>query len=384
MGVQGILAAVFILVLSFLLFKHRNKLEAQGWFPFLYFLVIRTQLGIGWMDRIAKRFRGSLRLLGYIGVVVGFIGMAFIAVELIMNTITIFMQPEAAPGVGLVLPFQAKGVFYVPFIYWILSIFIIAVIHEMSHGIIARVHNIEVKSSGFAVLGIIVPVIPAAFVEPDERKLTKHNEREQLAVFAAGPFSNILTGMVFLCMILFVFAPATDAIYQSTGIEVTDLEEGGPAMLAGMRQGEVITSIDGVPVDTMKDFTARARRLKPDNIIHIKTKEGGYDFVSGNKEDKVHLGVFIKEHNELRPEYAGYEIPAAMFTWFAGLFYWLFLLSLGIGLFNLVPIGPIDGGRMMKLASNRMFKSHGPTFFYYISMLFSGLILINIFAGFLK
>ena len=42
-------------------------------------------------------------------------------------------------------------------------------------------------------------------------------------------------------------------------------------------------------------------------------------------------------------------IPAAL-IWFYGFLYWLYLLNLGIGLFNLVPLGPIDGGRMLLVA----------------------------------
>ena len=81
----------------------------------------------------------------------------------------LFTKPAASSGVGLVLPFKAKGVFYVPFFYWIISIFVIAVVHEFSHGLIARANNIKVKSSGFAFLALLVPIIPAAFVEPDEK-----------------------------------------------------------------------------------------------------------------------------------------------------------------------------------------------------------------------
>ena len=31
--------------------------------------------------------------------------------------------------------------------------------------------------------------------------------------------------------------------------------------------------------------------------------------------------------------------------------YWVFIFSIGIGLFNLLPLGPIDGGRMFYVSS---------------------------------
>jgi membrane-associated protease RseP (regulator of RpoE activity) len=36
-----------------------------------------------------------------------------------------------------------------------------------------------------------------------------------------------------------------------------------------------------------------------------------------------------------------------IFIWLVGLFSWIFMLSLGLGLANLLPIGPVDGGRML-------------------------------------
>ena len=66
--------------------------------------------------------------------------------------------------------------------------------------------------------------------------------------------------------------------------------------------------------------------------------------------------------------------------------YWLFVLNLGIGLFNLVPLGPIDGGRMLQLAMHKIFRNEkkGDKAWKYISMLFLALILANIMFAFFK
>jgi membrane-associated protease RseP (regulator of RpoE activity) len=67
-----------------------------------------------------------------------------------------------------------------------------------------------------------------------------------------------------------------------------------------------------------------------------------------------------------------------------GLLYWLYLLSIGIGLFNLVPIGPIDGGQMSREIFRQIFKKEETalkvwgwtsTFFFFI-------IIFSIFSGF--
>jgi len=67
------------------------------------------------------------------------------------------------------------------------------------------------------------------------------------------------------------------------------------------------------------------------------------------------------------------------------LLYWLYLLNIGIGLFNLVPLGPIDGGLMMKEVLKKWFnKKTAKKIFSFISSAFLIMILINILHGFVR
>jgi hypothetical protein len=43
------------------------------------------------------------------------------------------------------------------------------------HGVMARVYNLPVKNSGLVVLGALLPLVPGAFVEPDEKKTRTKN-----------------------------------------------------------------------------------------------------------------------------------------------------------------------------------------------------------------
>jgi membrane-associated protease RseP (regulator of RpoE activity) len=38
-----------------------------------------------------------------------------------------------------------------------------------------------------------------------------------------------------------------------------------------------------------------------------------------------------------------------------GLFFWLALLNIGVGLFNLLPMGPLDGGRILLTTFTKFF-----------------------------
>ncbi len=163
---------IFVIFLGIFLYFKRKNIEVQKIiYPVLYFLMYKTKLGLKAMDRFSKK--RFVNWFGNIGVVIGFAGMAAMAFFLIYNIYRIFTTPAAVAGVQLVLPFKTKFGFHVPFFYWIIAIFIIATCHEFMHGVMARKNKVKIKSSGFAFLGVLVPVLPAAFVEPDEKQMAK-------------------------------------------------------------------------------------------------------------------------------------------------------------------------------------------------------------------
>lgn len=384
-----IAAIIFVLVMIVFLYIERRKIKIQKIiFPLLYFIMYKSRVGLRSMDFAARHFSGIIRPVSYAGFVIGFLGMILICFELLRTTFNLLMQPGIAPGIQPVLPFEAKGVFFVPFIYWILAIFIIAAIHEFSHGVVARVYDIKIKSSGVAFLGIIVPLIPAAFVEPEEKQLVKKSLKAQLSVFAAGPFANIIAAGIVLLLVMHVAGPVSSAAFDNAGIEVVSIADGGPFNAAGISSGEIIQKLEGKPVDSVKDFTDALESYSPDDRIVVKTNVSAYAVVLGanpKDESKPYLGISTRQYTEVSPSFAakyGLFIPAAI-KWISGFLYWLFVLNLGIGLFNLLPLGPIDGGRMVKAALERISPKKGYLIWKYTSLFFFVLVLFNVIAGFL-
>ena len=106
---------------------------------------------------------------------------------------------------------------------------------------------------------------------------------------------------------------------------------------------------------------------------------------SAENASNAYIGIFARQHTRVRPSFAADygTTVAGVFAWVMGLFYWLFLLNLGIGLFNLLPIGPIDGGRMLRLVMHKWFtKEKGERIWRVVSLVFLFLVLANIMAGF--
>ena len=390
MDVQTIAAIVFIILLSYFLYVKRKKLVVQKIaYPLLYFILYKTKKGLKFMDRTAKKFTKTIKYLGYAGIVIGFLGMALICYELTKSFFRTLLQPDSMPGVGIVLPIEAKGVFYVPFFYWIISIFIIAVVHEFSHGIMARRYKIKVKSTGFAFLGVLLPIIPAAFVEPDEKKMKKCPKVQQLSVFAAGPFSNIILGFFFLLIMALVAGPVVDSIIDYTGVKVTGYSgQNMSAELAGIPINSNIISIDNNKVDSILNFTRILDQKKPGDVILVGTLEKSYEVTlskNPENESRAYLGVFVTQSTEISPKAKEMWILPYVAIWLLGLVYWLYVLNLGIGLFNLVPLGPIDGGRMLHLALDSVFgKARADKYWKVVSFIFLAMILVIIVSPFFR
>jgi membrane-associated protease RseP (regulator of RpoE activity) len=349
----------------------------------------RTQKGLKFMDRLAQMMPRFWSWFFGIGIVAGFAGMLMISYELIRTTALLFISPGAAPGIQPVLPFQAEGVFFVPFVYWLLSIFLIAGVHEFCHGIAARIYKMPVRNAGLAFLGVIVPIVPAAFVEPDEAYLQKQSKFKQLSVFAAGPFANlVMAGIIFL-IVIFAANPLAQSMLLPDGVRITSVETGSPAALAGMQKDEIITSIDSLPTTYLDNLSTALSAKNPGDTIALQTRNATYNVAlvkNPKNESKVYLGVFSRQHAEIKPpfkeKYGEWSVPIIL--WLFGLLYWLFLLSLGIGLFNLLPIGPIDGGRMLQLAMQKLFKLPvGLKVSRFISIAFLLLVVINVVKGFI-
>ena len=444
---QTIAAVVFLIILTIFVYLNRKRLDTKQIIPYvLYFSMYKTTWGLKLMDFFGRKYKklviyliSTLSLIGvliifaqvtslaeaiakyigtywgiyllfvFIGIItivffifvpleykmpsIGFLGMILISFALISSLYFIFTKPEATPGVGLVLPFKAKGVFFVPFFYWMISLFVIAVVHEFSHGLIARANNLKVKSSGFAFVGLIAPIIPAAFVEPDEKELRKRLHREQLNVFSSGPLSNVALGLIFFGIVAFILAPMANAIIEPNGVKVTDYVKEKvpfPAEISGIKIGEIIQQIDEHPVQYVDNLSMILKTKKPNEVVTIKTDKSSYEIkLAKNPENEslAYIGAYLEQSTKIKEEVSatyGKFLPNVL-TWLFGLFVFLYILNFGIGLFNLVPIGPLDGGRMLQLVLHRIFdKEKGDKVWYYIGMFFLILIFINIAFAFVR
>jgi len=352
---QSILALIFvILVTLFIIYKRKEIQVEKILFPVFYFVMYRTKLGLRAMDWIAIKFGRILRPASTVGIGVGFLGMGLICFELTRTLIKVFTSPQLPAGIGIIQPFvpNVPGTIFVPFLYFIICIVLIAVIHEGSHGVIARAYKIKVKSSGFAFLSVFVPLIPAAFVEPEEKILSKRPLKQRLAMFAAGPVSNIVMAFLVLGFFALFMQPVVLAVADFQGIQVIGFkDDSSPAKVGGLVEGELITAINGNKLEDLSNYSVFLSPYRPGESVQVTTNITTHTVILGEhpqNASKAFLGITPKAIIGPSKEFeAKYGKPLTMvILWFIGLLFWLYLLSMGIGLFNLLPLGPVDGGRM--------------------------------------
>lgn len=402
-----VLFILFVIAIGIFLLIKRKNLEVQKLlFPLFYLLLYRTQLGLKWMDTSSKKHPKFWEWFGYIAIIIGFLGMIFISFILIDNILKILMVPGAKSGAGLVLPIKAKGVFFVPFIFWIICIFILSIVHEFSHGVVARRYDMKLKSSGFGFMSILLPIIPLAFVEPDEKKLQKRPNKEQLSVLAAGPFSNIVLGLICVLIFLGLSGIVSNVYdYQGVGVKVYQ-NESFAAYQAGMQDDEVITMIDNTEIKTVGDLSEVLDSKKGGDTIVITTNVSTYTVTLGsitrenqlcficNKispssftKEKAQLGVDVYQVAELKTDviqrYGKFTIDALL--WFMILLSYLYIFNIGVGTFNLLPLPIVDGGRMFYLGMDRWFgKEKAMHIAKYVYIFFVLILLFLVFFAFVR
>ena len=86
-----------------------------------------------------------------------------------------------------------------PLVEGLIAMAILLVVHEMSHGFLARVHKIKLENAGIVFYGIL-PF--GAFVEPDEKQLDKVPQEQSNQVLVAGSAANMITAMIVLVLIV--------------------------------------------------------------------------------------------------------------------------------------------------------------------------------------
>ncbi|MFP4523135.1 MAG: site-2 protease family protein [Candidatus Woesearchaeota archaeon] len=338
--------AVYLTIII-LLVINRKKFDWEG-----IIALRKTKFGIPFLNRYAKKHQQTVKLLGYCFIGLGFAGMIFIFGYVLFALYQALFVPTAPASFSLVLPgvnIPGSAIF-IPL--WVLiPLFIVVLIHEAGHGLVARAHGVKVKTTGIVFFGPLA----GAFVEPDDKQLEKKDDVVKYSVFAAGPGMNFLTAGIAFALMMLVFNPLTMAMVAPVGFSFDSVQEGFPADISGITPQTTYTLINNQSVLTQEQLTSTVGSLQPNQTLVIANNNSSHTLTTvAHPQDSSqgYLGVIGLatdfDVKETIPKWV-YGIT----NWFSQFLLWIFVLSLGLGLFNLLPLGPVDGGHMSRLAFTR-------------------------------
>jgi len=361
----------------------------------------------------------------------GLFGTGFLL--LAQHAFEVLTIPGTAPGVTLLLPFVT-----VP---WeaVFAIVIIMIVHELAHGVLCYIEKLRVKSSGLLLFGFL-PI--GAFVEPDEKQLSRTNLLKKRRILAVGSASNLLFFMIFLALAASVtFAvqqtiskvvvekntlPAFangEAITAVDGIQIRSAEQLSSLLVlkayggnvtsvfetsAGVKQAafarlvvqkirvgspasgvlkekQEIKRVNGMPVADVVSLRAALSNAREGDVVVLETSEG---------VKRVTLGPGGKLGVELGEE-IGFEarnVPREGFAWLYALlsflaivFFWTYSLNFILAVVNLLPIVITDGQRIVFEEARAKFgKKNGLRVSLAFSAIALALLVLNALPWFLK
>ena len=366
-------------------------------------LAIKTER-VGFFDWFRK-FKTLLRTYATLGVVMVVVVSVFMTIALLVAVPQYLVHtPDptgihdprnilAIPGVNQAIPITTAV-----FIGLLLTI----VIHEFGHAILARVEDMRVRS-----MGLLIAVIPiGAFVEPEEEDVDAAKGMPKIRMFGAGITNNIVIGLACFVVMFLLIGMATPL---ATPL-VQGVYKDYPAAEAGLPGYSVITSVNGIPVTSQEEISAIMDETRPGETVTLTAEQDGVERTYtltlsewpealGDDRDAGFMGVYyynapaVKEHignvadlgllaplyltiapidafiqgntQQLAilladtPEQVAWKEPFPFFWGTVHLLFWTGWFNLLVGMFNAIPIVPLDGGYMMKEGVERFFERRG-------------------------
>jgi membrane-associated protease RseP (regulator of RpoE activity) len=353
-------------------------------------ILIHTPFGLRFFDRIAK-WRISKVYADFNTYLMPLI--TALAIFLIIGSLMIMFSNAAAregirgvgPQANLLIPGLNP---YLPITYGWVALVITIIIHEAGHGIVARVYNIRVDSTGI-VLFLGLPI--GAFVNIEREELNNATLKQKSAVLTAGPLNNmILAGMTLLAL-YFVISTLTPLPANPTdpkfGVMVISVSGGSLAESVGMTQGSTIQYVAGQEVRELKDLGDLLRANLGQAIEITWTEQGGkavtrdvvlpttvelnggvlgvtvtplapdsqvvldrYEGAFGTNPLAILLPPTMQEgavpySDLMAPKYTS-SVFGDAYAPIANMLFWLWFINFNVGIFNALPIGPLDGGQL--------------------------------------
>ena len=364
---------------------NKNKVHVDVKFPLIF---IHTPFGLTFFDMVAKT--KAARIYAKFNTYLMPLITAFALFLIVGSLIALFSNGTARDFQRSVGP---RGVLLIPILnpffpvtYGLIALIITLVIHEAGHGIVARVHNIRVESTGI-LLFLGIPV--GAFVNIEQELLVKASMKQKSAILTAGALNNMILAAISLITLYFVIStltPIATSDESKTGVVVMSVNDGSLASKIGLSKESIIQTIAGQKVHGVDDLGNILRSNLGHNIpITWQDKTGQkitrsislppfasnrgilgiaitditpnpslvlQRYKSWFTSNPIALlapptlgqGMLLVPYSDLMaPKYES-NILGSSFPIIANILFWIWFINFNVGIFNALPITFLDGG----------------------------------------
>jgi membrane-associated protease RseP (regulator of RpoE activity) len=351
-------------VIAFLLAKKKRfqsiEIDVEGG----AILVKTTKLN-EFIENFGKRHARLFKVLGNIAILSSIPMAAYGIYFFHMNLQLWKVAPSTASPVAPILPGITVSLDELP--YFLLAIAITLIPHELAHAFHASSEDIKVKSAGV----FLFFILPGGFAEIDEEELAKKPLGTQLRVFAAGSFANILTFLALLGVFSLLFA--SPLAPKPAGVLISDtLKDPRYPAYGHLMPGDIIIAINNMPATTLDDFSRILGIFKPNETIHLTIIRNGRLF-------NLTLTLAESPYNRSRG-FLGVTIQQAYTNeWMYKSSWWLLVVTSSVAIINVMPIFPLDGGRMLMAALEKVLpKNTARNISLALSIYLAGILVANI------
>ncbi len=337
---ESISFVVFILFLLAVVHRDRKKIKIEG-----IMIMRRTRKGRDFIDRVARLCPRCWNSLAIVAVLLSLVVIC-VGPFFLWNQAASIAAGEAKEGVRLILPWAVSevesrpGILLLPWWLWVIAALSVMIPHELSHGIVSRVEKIPISSLGW----VLFLFLPGAFVEPDEKKLKKAKKSTRLKIYAAGSFANFIVALLVSGIVLLINL----SMLTPNGIIPAGLIADYPCYQANVTG--VIQGIAGQPVLVAEDVSRILSEISVGSNITIRTDEGLFNITTAENPDQANKS-FIGIAGPFGQSYALKDNIKAKFgdvmphiETLKMILFWVFLINAGVGIVNLLPLKPLDGG----------------------------------------
>ncbi|MGZ5485970.1 MAG: site-2 protease family protein [Nitrososphaeraceae archaeon] len=351
-------------------------------------ILIHTPFGLRFFDVVANSSVGKIYAAFNIYLMPL---ITALAVFLILGSLLVLFSNDSAregireigPQGNLLIPGLNP---ILPWTYGWIGLVITIIIHEAGHGIVARVYNTKVESTGI-VLFLGIPI--GAFVNIQQDELNKTTFKQKSAILTAGPLNNmVIAGISFglLFVLITSLNPISNIQGDETGITVLTIGENSLAKSIGLSKNSIITFINAEPIEDVQELrkilrdnlgtTIQMKWISEDKKEQIKS----FELPASIPENKGVLGVTLTDaffdpglvldnyknlfltnplailmpptlqqnlvpYSDSMSSHYTSTIFGPTFPIIANFLFWIWFINFNVGIFNALPITMLDGGQ---------------------------------------